>query len=168
MSKKERREPDQHETTVDEEQQQPQQPQQTAEPERSERQEGDSVAALKAILSKVSALLKPLQLTPEESIKLVEDLYASVLAMDLQLAGETDDKRKASVLAHIENTSITREDGRIVVTFPTAATSAAGQAEASQAEASQAEAVQADSVSPDGSSPASSGPNPPKGEQSQG
>ena len=119
MSKKERRDFDQHESPVDEEQQQQQQqPQQAAEQERGERQEGDSVAALKAILSKVSGLLKPLQLTSDESIKLVEDLYASVLAMDLQLAGETDDKRKASVLAHIENTVITREDGRIVVTFP--------------------------------------------------
>lgn len=197
MSKKERREPDQHETTVDEEQQQPQQPQQTVEPERSERQEGDSVAALKAILSKVSALLKPLQLTPEESIRLVEDLYASVLAMDLQLAGETDDKRKASVLAHIENTSITREDGRIVVTFPTASTSAASRAEAphtetaqpetpqtkasqtkasqteaSQTEGSQTEAPRAESVSSGGTSPegtpaASSEAASPAGEEPQ-
>ncbi|MBC7293092.1 MAG: hypothetical protein H5T84_03100, partial [Thermoleophilia bacterium] len=37
--------------------------------------EGDSLTALKAILGKVAALLKPLQLTPDESIQLVEQLY---------------------------------------------------------------------------------------------
>lgn len=82
------------------------------------RQEGDSLSALKAILGKVAALLKPLQLTAEEATKLVEDLYSSVLAMDLQLAGEADDTRKSSVLAYLERTKITREEGRLVVEFP--------------------------------------------------
>jgi hypothetical protein len=86
----------------------------------SDAQEGDSLAALKAILSKVAAVLKPLQLTPEESIRLVEQLYGSVLETDLRLAGEADDTRKSSVLALIQNTTITRDGDRIVVEFPTA------------------------------------------------
>ena len=62
-------------------------------------QEGDSLTALKAILSKVAALLRPLNLTAEESIRLVEQLYGSVLDMDVALAGEADDTRKSSTLA---------------------------------------------------------------------
>jgi hypothetical protein len=80
-------------------------------------QESDSLTALKAILSKVSALLNPLQLTPEESIRLVEQLYGSVLETDLRLAGEADDTRKSSILAYIQNTSVTRESGKIVVQY---------------------------------------------------
>jgi hypothetical protein len=81
-------------------------------------QESDSLSALKAILSKVSALLNPLQLTQEESIRLVEQLYGSVLETDVRLAGEADDTRKSSVLAHIQNTNITRDGGKIVVEYP--------------------------------------------------
>lgn len=83
-------------------------------------QESDSLAALKAILSKVSSLLKPMQLTSEEAIKLVEQLYGSVLDMDMKLAGEADDTRKASVLAHIQNTTISRDGGRLTVEYPPA------------------------------------------------
>ena len=87
-------------------------------PSEAETQEGDSLAALKAILAKVAALLAPLKLTQDESISLVEQLYGGVLEMDLKLAGETDDKRKSSVLAHIQNTNITRNDGKIMVEYP--------------------------------------------------
>jgi hypothetical protein len=87
-------------------------------------QEGDTLSALKAILAKVAPLLKPLQLTPEESSRLVEHLYGSVLDMDVKLAGESDDTRKSSVLSHIQNADIRREGGKIVVDFPQAATPA--------------------------------------------
>ena len=60
-------------------------------PGQGDLQESDSLTALKAILAKVAALLKPLQLTSEEAIGLVERLYESVLDMDMRLAGEADD-----------------------------------------------------------------------------
>lgn len=82
-------------------------------------QEGESLTALKAILAKVATLLKPLQLTPEESIRLVEQLYGSVLEMDVKLAGEADDTRKSSVLAHVQNIMVRREDDKLVVEYPT-------------------------------------------------
>lgn len=83
-------------------------------------QESDSLTALKAILGKVANLLTSMQLTQDECISLVEQLYGSVLDMDLKLAGETDDKRKVSILAHVQNTSITREGGKLVVEYPKA------------------------------------------------
>jgi hypothetical protein len=82
-------------------------------------QEGESLTALKGILGKVASLLKPLQLSPEESIGLVEQLYGSVLEMDVKLAGEADDTRKSSVLAHIQNTTVRREGDTLVVEYPT-------------------------------------------------
>jgi hypothetical protein len=82
-------------------------------------QEGESLTALKAILAKVATLLQPLQLTPEESIRLVEQLYGSVLEMDVKLAGEADDARKSSVLAHVQNIIVRREDDKLVVEYPT-------------------------------------------------
>jgi hypothetical protein len=85
-----------------------------------ELQEGESLTALKAILAKVASLLKPLQLTPDESIRLVEQLYGSVLEMDVKLAGEADDKRRSSVLSHIQDTAISRDGDALVVEFPTA------------------------------------------------
>ena len=88
-------------------------------PTETDMQEGDSLTALKAILAKVAALLKPLQLTQEESIRLVEQLYGSVLETDVRLAGEADDTRKSSVLAHIHHATITRENGKIVVQYTT-------------------------------------------------
>jgi hypothetical protein len=81
-------------------------------------QESDSLTALKGILGKVASLLTSLQLNQDECISLVEQLYGSVLDMDVKLAGETDDKRKGMVLAHIQNTSITRSDGKLVVEYP--------------------------------------------------
>lgn len=89
-----------------------------------EGQEGESLAALKAILAKVAALLKPLQLNQEESIRLVEQLYGSVLEMDAKLAGEADEARKHSILSHIQDTTIRREGDRVVVEFPPARQSA--------------------------------------------
>jgi hypothetical protein len=83
-------------------------------------QESDSLTALKAILGKVASLLTSLQLTQDECISLVEQLYGSVLDMDLKLAGETDDKRKASILAHIQNTAVSRAGGKLVVEYPRA------------------------------------------------
>jgi len=82
-------------------------------------QEGDSLTALKAILAKVAAQLKPLNLTAEESIRLVEQLYASVLDMDVALAGEADDTRKSSTLAYLQNTTIRRDGDKLVVEYPT-------------------------------------------------
>ncbi len=85
---------------------------------RADVQEGESLTALKGILAKVASLLKPLQLTPEESIRLVEQLYGSVLEMDLKLASESDDTRKSSVLAHIQNTVVRRDGDKLVVEYP--------------------------------------------------
>jgi hypothetical protein len=51
---------------------------------------------------------------------LVEQMYGSVLDMDLKLAGETDDKRKTSIQAHIQNTAVTRSGGKLVVEYPKA------------------------------------------------
>jgi hypothetical protein len=85
-----------------------------------ELQEGESLAALKAILAKVATLLKPLKLNPEESIGLVEQLYGSVLEMDRKLAGEADDARRSSVLSHVQNAVVRREGDSIVVEYPEA------------------------------------------------
>jgi hypothetical protein len=115
MTKKERREGDRRPS--DRRDAQPDDDQQRR-PGEAETQEGDSLTALKVILAKVAALLAPLKLTQDESISLVEQLYGGVLEMDLKLAGETDDKRESSVLAHIQNTKITRNNGKIVVEYP--------------------------------------------------
>jgi hypothetical protein len=86
-------------------------------------QESDSLTALKAVLAKVAGLLEPLRLSPDESIRLVEQLYGSFLEADVRLAGEADDRRKSSVLAHINNTTVTRGgDNKIVVEYPAAPT----------------------------------------------
>jgi hypothetical protein len=90
----------------------------------AEVQEGESLTALKGILAKVASLLKPLKLTPDESTRLVEQLYGSVLEMDLKLASESDDTRKSSVLAHIQNTVVHRDGEKLVVEFPSDATPA--------------------------------------------
>lgn len=81
-------------------------------------QESDSLTALKGILTKVASLLKPLQLGPDEAIHLVEQLYGSVLEMDVKLAGESDETRKTSILAHIQNTDVRREGEQLVVEYP--------------------------------------------------
>lgn len=116
MSKKERRDSD-RDRWSDRRDNQPEDEQQRRSGD-AEAQESDSLTALKAILSKVAALLKPLQLSQEESIRLVEQLYGSVLDMDVKLAGEADDTRKSSVLSHIQNTTIRRDGDRLVVEFP--------------------------------------------------
>ena len=91
-------------------------------PGEAERQEGESLIALKGILAKVASLLKPLQLTAEESTDLVEQLYGGVLEMDVKLAGESDETRRSSVLAHIQNTTVRRVGDRVVVEYPTGRT----------------------------------------------
>jgi hypothetical protein len=82
-----------------------------------EGQESESLAALKGILAKVASVLKPLQLTPDESTRLVEQMYENVLQMDLSLAGEADETRKSQVLAHIQNAIVRREGDRLVVEY---------------------------------------------------
>ena len=83
-------------------------------------QESDSLTALKAILAKVASALRPLNLSADEAIRLVEQLYGSVLDMDVALAGEADDTRKSSTLAYIYKTTIRRDGDKLVVEFPTA------------------------------------------------
>jgi len=78
-------------------------------------QEGESLTALKGILAKVAPLLKPLQLTSEESTRLVERMYGDVLDMDSKLAGESDETRKALVLEHIQNAAVRRDKDRKLV-----------------------------------------------------
>jgi hypothetical protein len=96
-------------------------------------QESDSLTALKAILSKVASQLKPLNLTAEEAIRLVEQLYGSVLDMDVALAGEADDTRKSSTLAYLQNTTIRREGDKLLVEPPAADDSRATQTPVAQA-----------------------------------
>jgi hypothetical protein len=83
-------------------------------------QEGESLTALKGILAKVASLLRPMQLTQDESIRLVEQLYENVLDMDVKLAGESDETRKSQVLSHIQNVVVRREADRLVVDYPLA------------------------------------------------
>ncbi len=135
MSRRERRDSDRHMERRDG---QPDDEQQRRSGE-ADAQEGDSLAALKAILAKVAGLLKPLQLSPEESIRLVEQLYGSVLETDVRLAGETDDRRKSSVLLHIQNTTISRDGSRIVVEFPSGREPAVEVSKPTPREPSQAE-----------------------------
>lgn len=119
MSRKERRDTDRADGSRDADRRDTQ-PDQEYKPRPSEQdlQEGDSLTALKGILAKVATQLKPLQLTPEEAIGLVEQLYGRVLEMDLKLAGEADDTRKSSVLSHIRDTVIRREGDALVVEYP--------------------------------------------------
>jgi hypothetical protein len=79
--------------------------------------ERESLAALKSILTKVAALLRPLGLTPDEATDLVQRMYESVLEIDSRLAGETDDRRRAMLLAHVENATIQREDDVLVISY---------------------------------------------------
>ena len=83
-------------------------------------QEGESLPALKGILAKVASLLRPMQLTQDESIRLVEQLYENVLDMDVKLAGESDETSKSQVLSHIQNVVVRREADRLVVDYPPA------------------------------------------------
>jgi hypothetical protein len=80
--------------------------------------ERESLIALKSILTKVAALLRPLGLTPNEATDLVQRMYESVLEIDSRLAGESDDKRRAMLLSHVENATIQREDDVLVITYP--------------------------------------------------
>lgn len=121
MTRRERRDGDNRDSSRDGDRRDTQ-PDSDQKPRQSqtEMQEGDSLTALKVILTKVASLLKPLQLTPDESIRLVEELYGNVLDMDLRLAGEADDTRKSSVLSHIQDAVIRRERDELVIEYPSA------------------------------------------------
>ena len=93
-------------------------------------QEGESLTALKGILAKVASLLKPMQLTQEESIRLVEQMYESFLDMDVKLAGESDETRKSQVLSHIQNVVVRRDGDRLAVEYPPAQPEATDRGEA--------------------------------------
>ncbi len=154
MSRRERRDgdrrpPDRRDSQPDEEQQR--------RPGDAAAQEGESLTALKAILAKVAGLLSSLQLTQDESISLVEQMYGSVLDMDVKLAGETDDRRRSSVLAHVQNTTITRTGGKISVEYPTGPEP---KAEAPPVRATEAPAPQRPAPGPP--SPESDGPAAPQ------
>jgi hypothetical protein len=118
VSEKKRRDPERRDGSRDSDRRDSQPDQEQRSRSEQDQQEGDSLTALKGILAKVAPLLKPLQLTPEESIGLVEQLYGRVLEMDLRLAGEADDTRKSSVLSHIQDTVIRRDGDKLVVEFP--------------------------------------------------
>jgi hypothetical protein len=79
--------------------------------------ERDSLVALKNILGKVAGLLKPLGLSPEESTRLVERMYESVLEMDRHLAGESDEDRRRALLMHVQNADVRRVDDELVIDY---------------------------------------------------
>ncbi|NLT35027.1 MAG: hypothetical protein GXX83_03920 [Gaiellales bacterium] len=80
--------------------------------------ERESVAALKGILSRIAALLKPLGLTPNEAANLVQRMYGNVLEVDNRLVGESEEKRKQVLRSYIERAEIRREDDDLVVEYP--------------------------------------------------
>jgi hypothetical protein len=80
--------------------------------------ERESVIALKSILAKVGPLVKPLGLSQDECTDLVQRMYESVLELDVLLAGESDDRRKHTLISHVRGAEISREDDRVVVTYP--------------------------------------------------
>lgn len=80
--------------------------------------ERESVAALKGILTKCAALVKPLGLTPQEASGLVQEMYEHVLDLDSRLVGESEHRRKHVLTAHIAEAEVRREDDRIVVQYP--------------------------------------------------
>jgi hypothetical protein len=79
--------------------------------------ERDSLVALKTILGKISGLLKPLGLSAEESTRLVERMYESVLEMDRLLAGESDEERRKALIAHVQNAEVRRVDDNVVIDY---------------------------------------------------
>lgn len=80
--------------------------------------ERESVAALKAILTKVATVVKPLGLTPEESTDLVQRMYESVLELDTRLAEEPDDRRRGHLVGHVQSAEVRRVDDVLVVDYP--------------------------------------------------
>jgi hypothetical protein len=124
-----------------------------------ELQESDSLTALKAILSKVASQLRPLNLGADEAIRLVEQLYGSVLDMDVALAGEADDTRKSSTLAYIYKTTIRRDGDKLVVEFPTAEELRRGEAPLAESVAQTSPSPQPAREAPQEAAPA---PRPPR------
>lgn len=80
--------------------------------------ERESVAALKGILGRIAALLKPLGLTPEEAANLVQRMYGNVLEVDNRLVGESEERRKQVLRSYVERAEIRREDDELVVEYP--------------------------------------------------
>lgn len=80
--------------------------------------ERESVAALKAILTKVATLVKPLGLTPEESTDLVQRMYESILDLDTRLAEESDERRRGHMVGHVQAAEVRREDDLLVIDYP--------------------------------------------------
>ena len=80
--------------------------------------ERETLTALKAILVKVAGVVKPLGLNPDEATDLVQRMYGSVLELDAEMAGETDETRKASMVAYVTTAVIRREDDVLVVDHP--------------------------------------------------
>lgn len=83
-----------------------------------EEPERESVTALKGILGRIAALLKPLGLTPEEATNLVQRMYGNVLEVDGRLVGESEEKRKQVLRSYVERADIRREDDELVVEYP--------------------------------------------------
>lgn len=79
--------------------------------------ERESVAALKAILTKVATLVKPLGLTPAESTDLVQRMYEGVLELDTRLAEESDERRRTHMVGHVQSAHVRREDDLLVVDY---------------------------------------------------
>jgi hypothetical protein len=79
--------------------------------------ERESLIALKGILMKVAGLLRPLGLSPEEAVNLVERLYESIIEMDMRLAGESDESRREQILQHVQTATIRREDDLLVIDY---------------------------------------------------
>ena len=80
--------------------------------------ERESVAALKAILTRVATVVKPLGLTPEESTDLVQRMYESILELDTRLAEESDDRRRSHMVDYVQSAEVRREDDVLVVDYP--------------------------------------------------
>jgi hypothetical protein len=66
---------------------------------------------------KVAGLLRPLGLSPEEAVNLVERLYESIIEMDMRLAGESDESRREQILQHVQTATIRREDDLLVIDY---------------------------------------------------
>jgi len=80
--------------------------------------ERESVAALKGILSRIAALLKPLGLTPNEAANLVQRMYGNVLEVDNRLVGESEEKRKQVLTSCVNQAEVRREDDQLVIDYP--------------------------------------------------
>lgn len=83
-----------------------------------EEPERETVVALKGILTKIAALVKPLGLAPHEATALVQRMYENVLDIDGKLVGESEEKRKQVLTAYVEQSEVRREDDQLVIDYP--------------------------------------------------